>query len=213
LKRLTEKQLKILGFIGEWQTINGHPPTQAEICDHFGFGSLNTVRNHLQLIEKKGYLRLNSGKARGIQLTTLPTAVIRQQEISIPLLGRIAAGLPIWAEQNLEGHLPVPPALFGGGEIFALHVLGDSMTGAGINSGDIAIIKRMDRVENGEIAAVLVEQEATLKRVFFSSAALVLKSENPAFKDLTYDMDKGDSVRILGRYQGIIRTADNRCCP
>ena len=213
MKRLTEKQLKILGFIGEWQTINGHPPTQAEICDHFGFGSLNTVRNHLQLIEKKGYLRLNSGKARGIQLTTLPTAVIRQQEISIPLLGRIAAGLPIWAEQNLEGHLPVPPALFGGGEIFALHVLGDSMTGAGINSGDIAIIKRMDRVENGEIAAVLVEQEATLKRVFFSSAALVLKSENPAFKDLTYDMDKGDSVRILGRYQGIIRTAYNRCCP
>lgn len=213
VKALTAKQFEILEFIAKWQTDNGFPPTQAEIREHFGFGSQNTVRNHLQHIEKKGHIRLNSGKARGIQLLALIPPVIEPQDNTIPLLGRIAAGLPIWAEQNLEGHLPVAPALFGGGEIFALHVLGDSMTGAGINNGDIAIIKRMDRVENGEIAAVLVEQEATLKRVFFSSAALVLKSENPAFKDLTYDMDKGDSVRILGRIQGIIRTADNRCCP
>jgi repressor LexA len=213
VRGLTQKQSEILDFIGESQKNNGFPPTQAEIREYFGFGSQNSVRNHLQHIEKKGYVRLNAGKARGIQLLSLPTPVIGQPDNSIPLLGSIAAGLPIWAEQNLEGHLPVPPALFGSGEIFALHVLGDSMTGAGINSGDIAVIKRMDRVENGEIAAVLVEQEATLKRVFFSSAALVLKSENPAFKDLTYDMDKGDSVRILGRYQGIIRTADNRCCP
>jgi len=213
VKDLTAKQFEILEFIAKWQADNGFPPTQAEICKHFGFSSQNAVRNHLQHIEKKGHIRLNSGKARGIQLLALIPPVIEQQDNTIPLLGRIAAGLPIWAEQNLEGHLPVPPALFGGGEIFALHVLGDSMAGAGINSGDIAIIKRMDRVENGEIAAVLVEQEATLKRVFFSLAALVLKSENPAFKDLTCDMDKGDSVRILGRYQGIIRTADNRCCP
>lgn len=213
MKGLTLKQSNILDFIGECQKNNGFPPTQAEIREQFGFGSQNAVRNHLQHIEKKGHIHLTSGKARGIQLLTLTAPVIEQSDNSIPLLGRIAAGLPIWAEQNLEGHLPVPPALFGSGEIFALHVLGDSMIGAGINSGDIAVIKRMDRVENGEIAAVLIEQEATLKRVFFSSAALLLKSENPAFKDLTYDMDKGDSVRILGRYQGIIRTADNRCCP
>lgn len=200
-------------FIVKWQANNGHPPSQTEICEHFGFSSLNSVRNHLHLIEKKGHIHLNAGKARGIQVISLPKQVNRHREDSIPLLGRIAAGLPIWAEQNLEGHLPVSPAFFGCGEIFALHVLGDSMTGAGINSGDIAIIKRMDRVENGEIAAVLVEQEATLKRVFFSSATLILKSENPAYKDLSYGMDKGDSVRILGRYQGIIRTADNRCCP
>jgi repressor LexA len=212
MKGLTAKQSEILEFIDGWRIKNGHPPTQAEIRAHFGFGSLNTVRNHLQLIEKKGHLHLNSGKARGIQLLSLPATVIRQQEHSIPLLGRIAAGLPIWAEQNLEGYLPVPPAFFGGGEIFALHVVGDSMTGAGINNGDIAIIKRGDRVESGEIAAVLVEQEATLKRVFFSSKSLVLKSENPTFEDLSYDMDKCDFVRILGRYQGIIRTADSRCC-
>lgn len=213
MKDLTAKQFEILEFIAKWQTGNGFPPTQAEIREHFGFGSQNAVRNHLLLIEKKGHIQLNSRKARGIQLLSLPTTSIELSDNSIPLLGNIAAGLPIWAEQNLEGHLPVPPALFGGGKIFALHVLGDSMTGAGIKSGDIAVIKRMDRVENGEIAAVLVDQEATLKRVFISSTALILKSENPAFQDLTYDRKKGDSVRILGRYQGIIRTAENRCCP
>ena len=210
MKGLTPKQSEILEFIGAWQLNNGHPPTQAEICDHFGFGSLNTVRGHLQRIEKKGHIRLNAGKARGIQVVSLPAAAIQQQDNSIPLLGSIAAGLPIWAEQNLEGYLPAPPALFGGGVMFALHVLGESMIGAGIHNGDIAIIKMADRVENGEIAAVLVEQEATLKRVFFSSKSLVLKSENPTFEDLTYDINNGDFVRILGRYQGIIRTTNNR---
>ena len=115
-------------------------------------------------------------------------------------------------KQNFEGNLPIPPALFGGGALFALHVLGDSMMGAGIRNGDIAIIQRRDRVENGEIAAVLVEQEATLKRVYLTSEWLCLKSENTAFKDLKYSEDMKGLVRILGRYQGIVRTGNNRCC-
>ncbi|MDD2944046.1 MAG: transcriptional repressor LexA [bacterium] len=211
LKDLTPKQLHIVEFIGDWQRKNGHPPTQAEISEHFGFGSLNAVRSHLLLIEKKGYLRLNSGKARGIQLVSLPASIRLQHENSIPILGSIAAGVPIWAEQNMEGFLPVPPTLFGCGELFALHVIGDSMTGAGINSGDLAVINKTDSVVNGEIAAVLIEQEATLKRVYLSSKSLVLKSENPDFSDLTYNLSKGDFVRILGRFKGIIRTTDNRC--
>ena len=210
VKGLTAKQSDIFDFICEWQANSGHPPTHAEISDHFGYGSLNAVRNHLQLIEKKGYIRLNPGKARGIQVTFPPTSLIRQQEDSIPLLGRIAAGLPIWAEQNFECNLPIQPSMFGGGEIFALQIVGESMTGAGINNGDIAIIKRADRVENGEIAAVLLEQEATLKRVFLSSTALILKSENPSFADLIFTKGRGDSVCILGRYRGIIRTVGNR---
>ncbi len=212
MKRLTHKQSKIYEFIGAWQVKNGYPPTQEEIRDHFGFGSPNAVRSHLALIEKKGYIRLNCGKARGIQLASLPATVIQQQEGFIPLLGTIAAGVPIWAEQNFEDHLPIPPALFGGGELFALHVHGDSMTGAGIRNGDIAVIQRRDYVENGEIAAVLIEQEATLKRVYLSSESLVLKSENPAFKDLKYAAGNNELVRILGRYEGIVRTRNNRCC-
>jgi repressor LexA len=212
VKSLTDKQSKIYEFIVAWQKDNGYPPTQAEIRDYFGFGSLNAVRSHLVLIEKKGYIRLNFGKARGIQLASSPAPVIRQRENLIPLLGSIAAGVPIWAEQNFEDHLPIPPALFGGGELFALHVLGDSMTGAGIKNGDIAVIQIRDCVENGEIAAVLIDQEATLKRVYLSSGSLVLKSENPAFEDLKYAAGKSDLIRILGRYQGIVRTGNNRCC-
>lgn len=210
MKALTSKQFALLNFIAEWQSSNGHPPTHAEICEQFGFVSLNAVRNHLHLIEKKGYIHLSPGKARGIQVMSMPEKVVQHQEDSIPVLGSIAAGLPIWAEQNLEGYLPIPPSIFGGGELFALHVVGDSMTGAGINSGDIAVIKRADNVENGEIAAVLVEQEATLKRVYSSPTELILKAENPVFKDQSF---KNGYVRILGRYQGIVRTQDNRYCP
>ena len=212
MKSLTGKQSKIYRYIVEWQAANGYPPTQAEIREHFGFGSLNAVRGHLALIEKKGFIRLDCGKARGIQLAQPPAPVFRQQEDSIPLLGIIAAGLPIWAEQNVEGHLPIPPAFFGGGELFALRVLGDSMTGAGIRNGDIAVIQRRDCVENGEIAAVLIEQEATLKRVYLLSDSLVLKAENPAFEDLRYAKDKSDFIRILGRYRGIVRTGTDRRC-
>ena len=212
VKSLTDKQSKIYEFIGAWQVKNGYPPTQEEIRDHFGFGSPNAVRSHLALIEKKGYIRLNCGKARGIQLASLPVPIFRQQENFIPLLGSIAAGVPIWAEQNFEDHLPIPPSLFGGGELFALHVFGDSMTGAGIRNGDIAVIQRRDSVENGEIAAVLIEQEVTLKRVYLSSESLVLKSANPAFEDLKYAAGKSDLIRILGRYRGIVRTGNNRYC-
>lgn len=208
---LTPKQTKIYEFIRACQMKNGYPPTQAEICNHFGFGSLNAVRNHLALIEKKGYLQLSSGKARGIQLALMPSKA-GQYETGIPLLGNIAAGVPIWSEQNIENYLPIPPALFGNGEIFALRVIGDSMTGAGIRNGDIALIERSQNVANGEIAAVLIDNEATLKRVYIRPNSLVLKSENPAFKDLKYAASNHDIVRILGLYRGIIRTTNNRCC-
>ena len=102
MKSLTDKQSKIIDFISACQIKNGYPPTQAEICDHFGYVSLNAVRSHLALIEKKGYIKLNSGKARGIHIALSHSPLIRQHENSIPLLGSIAAGIPIWAEQNFE---------------------------------------------------------------------------------------------------------------
>ena len=161
----------------------GYPPTQAEIRDHFGFGSLNAVRSHLVLIEKKGYIRLDFGKAPwnpvGVVTEHRPSG---NRTILYPYSGILRQEIPIWAEQNFEDDLPIPPTLFGGGELFALHVRGDSMTGAGIRNGDIAIIHRQDGVENGQKAAVLIEQEATLKRVYLSSNSLVLKADNPAFE-------------------------------
>jgi repressor LexA len=209
VKNLTGKQSKVYQAIVSLQREKGYPPTQAEIRDHLKFSSLNTVRSHLVLIAKKGYIRLDCGKARGIQVLSSAPA-FRQREGFIPLLGTIAAGLPIWAEQNIEDHLPISPAFFCGGELFALRVSGDSMIGAGIRNGDIAVIQWQDCIENGEIAAVLIEQEATLKRVYLSSDLLVLKAENPAFEDLRYAKGEIELVHILGRYQGIIRTRNGR---
>ncbi len=116
----------------------------------------------------------------------------------------------MWAEQNIEENLPIPPSLFGGGELFALRIAGDNMTGAGIRNGDLAVIRRQDRVENGEIAAVLIEQEATLKKVYLSPDLLILKAENPAFRDRQYAKDEIELIQIFGRYQGIIRIRNYR---
>lgn len=197
-------------FIDSWQRDKGYPPTQEEIRDHFGFASLNAVRSHLILIERKGYLCLNAGKARGIQLVRSTDTEMPGVDNSIPLLGRIAAGVPILAEQNIESLLPISPTLFGGGELFALHVDGDSMIQAGIMNGDVAVIRKQDCVENGEIGAVLIQQDATLKRIYLSPDLLRLKAENPEVEDMLYDEASEESPRVLGRYQGVIRTPDHR---
>lgn len=207
MKKLTDRQAEIHDFMVLWQRDKGFPPSQAEIRDHFGFVSLNAVRSHLALIEKKGFIRLSGGKARGIQLNLESQSEIPPTGESIPIIGNIAAGMPIWAEQNIENLLPVSHALFGGGELFALHVKGDSMVQAGIMDGDVAIIREQSHVENGEIGAVLLGHEATLKRVFLTPDSLCLKAENPAYEDLVYNGSSTESPRVIGRYQGIVRTS------
>ncbi len=206
MKELTNRQAEIHDFMVCWQRDNGFPPSQEEIRAHFGFASPNAVRSHLALIAKKGFICLNAGKARGIQLNTSALSEMVSSEESIPIVGSIAAGGPILAEQNIENLLAIPRALFGGGELFALHVKGDSMVQAGIMNGDVAIIRKQSHVENGEIGAVLLGQEATLKRVFLTSGSLRLKAENPTFDDLIYNESSIESPRVIGRYQGIVRT-------
>ncbi|MDD3275452.1 MAG: transcriptional repressor LexA [Kiritimatiellales bacterium] len=207
MKELTARQAEIHDFMVCWQRDNGFPPSQEEIRDHFGFASPNAVRSHLALIAKKGLICLNAGKARGIQLKTSTLSEMGSSDKSIPIVGTIAAGEPILAEQNIENLLPIPRALFGGGELFALHVKGDSMVQAGILNGDVAIIRKQSHVENGEIGAVLLGQDATLKRVFLTSGSLRLKAENPTCDDLVYNESSIESPRVIGRYQGIVRTS------
>lgn len=211
MKKLTEKQLKIYKFIDSHTKDAGFPPTYAEICGHFSFKSLNAVRSHLNLIEKKGYIRLGCGKARGIQLIHESKPMSKVRKDSIPVLGTIAAGVPVWAEQNFDNFLPIAPDFFGGGELFALRVIGESMIGAGIRNYDIAIIQKQSYVENGTIAAVLIEQEATLKRVYLSPKSILLKSDNPDFNDIEYCAENTNYISILGKYMGVIRSEKNRC--
>src|ERR1017187_3177507 len=146
--RPTERQEQIAAFLHTESRKRGVMPTQREIAEHFGFASLNSVRSHLRLMEKKGMLNRLPGKARGLMLKRSPSA-------GIPLLGHIAAGDPQIAFQDPEEFILASPELFSGSELFALRVKGESMKDAGILPGDIAVINRQSEVADGEIAAGL----------------------------------------------------------
>ncbi len=207
MQTLTSIQKNILGYINTHLDIEGIPPTLDEIAVNFKYKSVNTVRSHLRLIEKKGFIRLYPGKSRGIQILK-PLNALSPEKLSfenqIPVIGNIAAGEPILAEQNIESFLKVPPGFFSPGEYFALSVTGDSMKNIGIKIGDITIIRHQSAVENGEVAAVILEDEATLKRFFKYSDRIVLKSENPDYPDIIMPEAAHCRIRIAGKLAGIL---------
>jgi repressor LexA len=174
-------------------------PTNREIAAKFGFASENSVRSHIRLMEKKGMVARLPGKARGLKL------IISVSPSGIPVVGDIAAGVPRNAAQNADEILPVSPKFFGGTDLFALHVKGDSMKDVGIFSGDIAVINRQEDIADGEIAAVLLDDDATLKFVYRRSRAVILRGANSAFPDIVIQPDESRSLRILGKYVGLVR--------
>jgi repressor LexA len=204
-KALTPRQAEILAFIRECLKENGVPPTHCEIATQFGLKGTYGVRQHLRLMEKKGYLRLSQGKARGIRLTSAISSLSDPEIHEIPLLGRIAAGQPVLAVENVEDHLKISAGVFQGKNLFALRVQGDSMINAGIKAGDIAIINQQPEVHHGEIAAVLIDDEATLKRVMLEQNHVRLKSENDYFQDIIITSEIDLRFRIAGRFVGLIR--------
>ena len=207
MESLTSTQKKIFSYIINHLTREGIPPTLDDIAVNFQYKSINTVRSHLRLIAKKGYIRIYPGKSRGIQVLKSINDVIPEQlscHNQIPIIGNIAAGAPILANQEEEGHLKVPNGFFDQGEYFALHVTGDSMKNIGVNIGDIAIVRHQSTVENGEVAAVILEDEATLKRFFKHADRIVLKSENPDFPDIVMPESDHCRIRIAGKLAGIL---------
>ena len=203
-KPLTEMQEKVLAYIQARVLDDGMPPTHEEIRCAFGLKSSYGVRQHLRLIRDKGYIDLCAGKSRGIRLQ----APAREEPCGfreIPIVGQIAAGRPILAEEHLDGRIAISAELFPSGVLFALRVQGESMVDVGIRTGDLAVIRQQPHVENGQIAAVLREDEATLKRVYVFDNHVCLKAENDAEADMRIAKDAGVRVDILGRYVGLIR--------
>ncbi len=202
-KVLTSEQKKVFEFLVATQRETGAPPTVREICTHFGYRSPNNAAQHLRLIEKKGYIRRLSGRSRGIEL--MATAVERHSDtIDVPIVGTIAAGTPLTAVENIDGTVSLDRGLFGNDDIFSLRVKGESMKNAGIFDGDIAIIRVQPQVDDGEIAAVIIEDEATLKRVIRQDGKIVLRAENPAFEDIIVPPDR--QIAIAGKLRGVMRT-------
>jgi repressor LexA len=193
----TPRQLEIAEFLEAEHQRRGIMPTHREIANRFQFASVNSVRSHLRLMERKGMLARQPGKARSLRLIVAPSG--------IPLLGQIAAGNPLEAFQHIDEFLPLSPAMFRGNQLFALRVKGESMKDVGILSGDIAVLNRQQEVNDGEIAAVLLDEDATLKFVYRRSGAVVLRGANPDFRDIMIRRNESRSFRVLGKYVGLVR--------
>jgi repressor LexA len=201
---LTDRQAEVLSFVETRLRVVGVSPTLEEIRHHFGFNSVNAAREHLRLIQQKGYLEREFGKPRAIRMTG---SLARQKAdvVHVPLLGRIAAGEPRSAIEDILDFLPLPRQQFRGERLFALRVRGDSMIGAGILDGDIAVLDPDREPVDGSIAAVVLDEEATLKRIYRSKEGLRLVGENPAFMDINVPRGRLRSIRIAGTYVGLIR--------
>ena len=198
-KELTERQEEIFLFIKNRIRDTGIPPTVREIGDSFGI-TVKGAYDHLKAIEKKGFLRCEQNKSRSIELLVDNEGMRAPQTVAVPLVGSIAAGSPIIAEENITDYLDFPRSLLGRGEYFALKVRGDSMIGAGIKNGDIAVIQKQNAARDGEIVAALLEDEATLKRFKKGQGSVQLIAENPAYKPIVTK-----DVQILGVLSAIFR--------
>jgi repressor LexA len=201
---LTPRQRSVLDFIFVFQKEHRMAPTVREIGEHLGLSAPAGIHRLLHVLKDKGFIVAEPGKKRSWRLAR------KISGSGIPLLGAVAAGLPIEALENIEEELMVDPGLFGCERCFGLRVRGDSMIGASISDGDIAIIRPQQQVDNGEIAAVLVEDlltEATLKIVYRTKTALTLKSANPKYRSFVFRYSGCERVSIIGKYVGIVRRA------
>ena len=193
---LTRRQKEVLDFIVTFQREHGYSPSLEEIARHFGLSAVSTVHEHVANLVRKGFLRRGWNRARSIEAFGSSVA------IELPLVGSVAAGLPIEALEVPEG-VSVPAELAGRGESFVLRVKGDSMVGEGILDGDLIVVEKVERVENGALAVVLIRgEEATVKRFYQETNMVRLRPSNPAMEDILLPADE---VEVRGRVVGLIR--------
>ena len=206
---LRPRQRQVLELIEQNVATRGYPPSVREIGRHLGLSSPATVHSHLTALEKAGHIRRDPTKPRAIEVLgtgreRVPAGTSARSEPTrdVPLLGRIAAGSPILAEEHVEDVMPLPESLVGSGPLFMLEVRGDSMIEAGILDGDMVVVRSQPQAENGEIVACLVDgEEATVKRLEKRGGEVILHSENPAFQPMTFR----SGVEILGKVVTVLR--------
>lgn len=204
-KDVTPRQEKILRFIRDYMRCEGVPPTYREIAAHMGIKSTHGVARHLRALETKGHLELVREKARGIRLPGFTPLSEGPPPETIPLLGRVAAGMPILAEENVEERLYIDRSVFGPGATFALTVAGDSMKNAGMMDGDLVVIKTQPTARNGEIVVALIGEEATVKRFFDCGTHVELRPENPDYAVIKVSKKDPEGLMIVGIVVGLLR--------
>lgn len=205
-KPLTARQISILNFISQHVEKHGFPPTRAELCAHFGFASPNAAESHLRALAGKGVIRLERGRSRGITLTSLSRATLPASgRLPLPLVGRVAAGSPVLAEQNIEHEYRVDPALFSPRPHYLLRVQGMSMRDAGILDGDLLAVHRSPEARNGQIVVARIDDEVTVKRLRRNGSRVSLLPENPEFQPIEVDLRR-QALVIEGLGVGVIRS-------
>ena len=192
-----DNQQKILDFIKAEIEDKGYPPSVREICAAVGLRSTSTVHAHLNHLEEQGLIRRDSTKPRALEVLDGSHARGR----SVPLVGRVTAGQPILAIENIEDYLMLPQNMLGKDDLFCLRVQGESMIDIGILDGDIVVLRQQDTADNGEIVVAMTEEdEATLKRIFYEDGRVRLQPENSTMEPIY-----ADNVTVLGKLVALIR--------
>ena len=192
--QLTEIQKRVLKYIYDSIRASQLPPTIREVAEHFGYSSTGTVRDHLKALVKKGYIKISAKKSRAIELAY-------DRLFSIPILGRIRAGLPTLALEEIEGYLDLDSLIFSNNDTFALRVKGDSMIEAGIMPNDLILVKKQNMAQTGETVVALVKEESTVKFLRKRGKEFYLEPANSQYKPILVD----DHVSIIGKVISVIR--------
>ncbi len=199
-KVLTGKQLEVLEFIKSELYNKGYPPSVREICEAVNLKSTSTVHGHLERLEKKGLIRRDPTKPRAIEILDNSPLSIARDLIEVPIVGKVTAGQPILAVENIEDSFPLPADFLRGDDSFILIVKGESMMDAGILDGDYVVVKQQNYANNGEIVVALIEDEATVKRFYKETDHIRLQPENSFMQPIIVK-----DVAILGKVTGVFR--------
>lgn len=194
-----DTQAKILAYIEKATLQKGYPPSVREICEATGLKSTSTVHGHLIRLEKKGLLYRDSMKPRAISVPADHQAY-RADMVQVPVVGRVTAGIPITATENIEDYIALPQAMIGSGDHFILSVRGESMIDAGILDGDYVIVRKQSTADNGDIVIAMIDDEATVKRFYKENGVFRLQPENPTMEPIIVP-----ELTILGKVVSLYR--------
>ena len=198
--KISAKQQEILDYIKEEILKRGYPPAVREICEAVNLRSTSSVHSHLETLEKNGYIRRDPTKPRAIEICDDNFQMVRTEMVSLPVVGQVAAGTPILAEENVEETLTLPEDIVGHGDVFILRVRGESMIQAGIMNDDYIVVHKQPDANNGEIVVALIEDEATVKRFYKENGHIRLQPENDTMEPIIVP-----TVMILGKVVSLIR--------
>ena len=198
--KISEKQREILEYIKEEILSKGYPPAVREICEAVHLKSTSSVHSHLETLEKNGYIRRDPTKPRAIEILDDDFNLTRREVVNVPMVGRVAAGEPILAAENIENYFPIPAEYMPNKDTFMLKVKGESMINAGILDGDSILVKQQPDAENGDIVVALIDDSATVKTFYKENGHFRLQPEND-----TMDPIIVDDCTILGKVFGVFR--------